>query len=428
MRRTNIISLILLLSLGVATGLARDYKPSDLKNPNVADRNVYISDPEGLVSPAAKNTVNNILSNLRQNTTAEVVMAVVPNTGSLTVEDFSTELFTEWGIGKKDRDNGVLILIALEEHAARIATGYGAEGIIPDISARKIIERSVVPYMKENDLDGAVTAVAKDVANVMSSPEAAEELRSRQADNWNQMPESDITAEEIWSLVMIIVISVFFVSMGMYFYDSGKLKKQERYTQALAWHEKKNTYLLLSLFSLGLGLIPYFLVTRKYKKARNSPMKCPTCRGNMKKLNEEEDNYYLNPSQDFEEKLDTVDYDVWVCPDCGTIERYPFRKNQMKYEECPNCHTIAMCLVRDHTLQAPTVNRLGLGERIYECQYCHNRTHRRYSIPKKNDGATAAILAGGLLGSGRGGGGFGGGIGGGFGGGSTGGGGATGRW
>ena len=101
----------------------------------------------------------------------------------------------------------------------------------------------------------------------------------------------------------------------------------------------------------------------------------------------------------------------------------------MKYTECPNCHTIAMCLVRDHTLVPATTRRAGEGEKVYECQFCHHQNRRRYSIPKRDDGAAAALAAGAILGSlGRGGGGGGGGFGGGFGGGSTGGGGASGGW
>ena len=404
---------------------ARDYKPGDVINPNIADRREYIADPDGLVNAETKRDVNRLLYNLRQKTSTEVVMAIVPNTGDLTEEDFATELFSSWGVGKRDKDNGVLILIVPEQRAARIATGYGVEGVLPDISARKMIERSVVPYMRKNDLDGAVATVAVDMANVLSSPQAAEELKSGQPDSWDRLPESDITGEDIIAMVLWLAILIFLFSCGMYVFDSRRLGKQERYQQALGWHNKLNSYLILAVSSLGIGFIPYLLARRKYNRSRNKPMNCPTCRGKMKKLNEEKDNLYLNPAQDLEEKLNTVDYDVWICPDCGTIERYPFRTRQMDYEECPVCHTVAMRLIRDHTVVTPTVNRSGSGERIYECKYCHNRTHRKYTIPPKTDGRAAALAAGAILGSGRGGGG---GFGGGFGGGRTGGGGATGRW
>lgn len=71
----------------------------------------------------------------------------------------------------------------------------------------------------------------------------------------------------------------------------------------------------------------------------------------------------LSDSQDFEERLKTVDYDVWECPECGTIERFPFRARQKKYTECPRCHTVAMCLQCDMIVRQPTVRAEGQASR-----------------------------------------------------------------
>lgn len=424
--KSRFLILLFYICTGFLMSLAKDYRPEDVENPNIADRRVYIADPASLVSPQAKQKANNILWNLRRATGAEAVLVVVPNTGEYTREEFAVKLFDEWKIGKSDKDNGVIILIAPEQRQAWIATGYGVEGVIPDIAASKIINRSVVPYMKNGDLDGAVTAVAADVANVLSDPAAAEELKSNKRDAWEEMPESDITAEEIVTIVLAVIILVAIVTFILYGFESRKIRNKERYEQARFWNDNLNYYLLLGLLSLGLGILPYFLAKRKYHKLRNGKMSCPACKGNMVKLNEEEDNNLLSPSQDFEEKLNSVDYDVWVCNDCGTVERFAFPNKNSRYEECPHCHTKAMTMVKDHTVLAPTVRSSGIGERVYECKYCHNQTRRRYTIPKREDGtAAAALAAGAILGSGRGGGG---GFGGGFGGGRTGGGGGGGHW
>lgn len=401
-----------------------NYSPSDIINPNIADRSQYLADPEHLVSTQAKSRVNSTLWNLRQATGTEVVMVVVPNTGDYTEEDFATKLFDEWKIGKSDKDNGVLILIVPGQRAARIATGYGVEGIIPDISAKKIIDRSIIPYMRNNDLDGAALAVAKDISAVLSDPDAAAELKSSRKEIWEETPESDITVEDILYLAITLAIGVFLFGMGKFFYDSNRFRKRDRYERAIGWHREKSSYLFYAITSLGLGLIPYWLARRKYNLARNKPYDCPACRGKMHKLSEEEDNNLLSPSQDFEEKLNTVDYDVWVCDQCGTVERYAFPTRQMKYFKCPNCQTVAMCLTSDRVVIPPTTKSTGTGERTYECKYCGFRKKDRYSIPPKTD-VGPAIAAGSILGSGRHGGG---GFGGGFGGGRTGGGGATGRW
>ena len=404
--------------------VAKEYSPADISNPNLRDRRVYVADPANLISSDAKARANSILWKLRQSTGAEVVLVVTPNTGDYTREEFATKLFDDWGVGKSDKDNGVLILIVPDQREAWIATGYGVEGVIPDISAAKIINRSVAPYMKNDDLNSAVVTVAGDVANILRDPEAAAELKSSKKERWEEMPESDITTEDFITFIFCVIISLFIISVGKFFYDNHRIKKLDRYSQAREWNENSSTYLLLAIFSLGLGYLPYWLSKRKYKKARNKPLQCPACKGTMIKLNEEEDNNLLSPAQDLEEQLDSVDYDVWVCKKCGTVEKYAYPNKHSKYQECPHCHTKAYYLLRDHTILPPTVNSTGIGERVYDCKYCHNQTKKRYTIPKKEDIAVAALAAGSVLGSGRGGGG----IGGGFGGGRTGGGGGGGRW
>ena len=427
MKRITSIFVMMLLTF---VAIARDYAPSDIPNPNVADRRVYVADPENRLSASAKAEVNNMLYSLRSSSTGEVAVAVVPSIGDYALEDFSEQLFERWGLGKADKDNGVLILIALDERKARIQTGYGVEGVLPDISAKKIIDRSVIPYMREGNLDAAVVAVASDVANVLSDPAAAEELRSSQREAWENS-EGGITGEDIRTFVNWIIGILFLFAMGLFMRDCLVARHKDRYRKALIWHNHRVTYWILALATLGLGLIPAGLAEWMRWRARNKPLKCPSCGSKMHKLNEQEDNALLTPSQDFEERLNTVDYDVWVCDECGSVERYPFPTKQMKYTECPECHTIAMCEVRDHTLVPATVHSQGTGEKIYECQFCHHQNRRRYVIPKKPDPAAAAVVAGAILGSsGRGGSGFGGGggFGGGFGGGHTGGGGASGGW
>jgi uncharacterized protein len=424
---------ILFLVAAVAMGFARDYTPAEVTNPNVADRRVYVADPGNLLDPATKARVNSTLYSLRQQTTAEVAVAVVPSIGDMPIEDFSEKLFTSWGLGKEDKDNGVLIVIAPEQRRARIQTGYGAEGVLPDISCKRIIDSAIVPNMKNGDLDAAVEASASAVASAMSDPAVAEELRSANKEAWDEAT-SPVTGEDIRTFVTWVVVILFLFALGMFGYDLYNTRGKDRYRQAMTWHNHRKAYWILALCSCGLGIIPALLAEWRYNRTRNKPIKCSYCGTKMKKLSEKDDNAYLTPAQDFEEQLNTVDYDVWKCPECGSVERYPFKISQTKYSECPKCHTVAMCLVQDHTLIPATTRRTGEGERVYECQFCHHQNRTRYRIPKRDDGAAAAAIAGGILGaaasSRRGGGGFGagGGFGGGFGGGSTGGGGASGGW
>ena len=216
--RKIVYFLFIILAVNFA-GLAKEYSPQDIKNPNIADRRQYVADPEDLVSSRAKSEASAILWNLRQKTGVEVAEVIIPNTGEYTKEEFATRLFDNWKIGKSDKDNGVLILIVTDQREAWIATGYGVEGVIPDISATKIVNRSIVPYMKQGNLNEAVVAVAADVANILSNPEAASELKSNEAERWNQASETDITGDDILAFALSIIVFMGLGSYIIYFYE-----------------------------------------------------------------------------------------------------------------------------------------------------------------------------------------------------------------
>ena len=188
----------------------------------------------------------------------------------------------------------------------------------------------------------------------------------------------------------------------------------------------------LGILSFGAGLIFFVLALALYRFWRTRRVVCATCGSKMRRLPEDKDNELLSESQDLEEQLNTIDYDVWECPECGTIECFPFRVDQNKFTECPRCHTVAMGLECDMTVRPATTRTEGEGVKIYTCRYCHNQLRKPYRIPRKED-PSAALAAAAVLGAasrgGRGGGG-GGGFGGfgGFGGGATGGGGAGTSW
>ena len=425
----TLLCLIVFLT-SAATGAGyRVYSPGDLPNPNVADRREFVADPSGVLSASERRQVNEKLYDLRQNTTAEMAVAIVPSTGDIPVEEFATDLFTRWGIGKADKDNGVLLLIALEQRKAWIATGYGVEGVLPDVSCATILRRTVVPAMKEGNAAEGIEAAVSDVYGALTDPAVAEELRSSQPDSYGAATDV-LSAEVIWDFVVIVATCAFLFSMVLFLYDVWSLRRRDRYQKAMAWRRQLPAFWWAALISLGSGVVFALLALWRYRAARDGRRKCETCGHLMKKLGEEEDNALLSPSQDFEEKLKTVDYDVWECPHCHTVERFPFKEKQMRYSECPRCHTVARTLVCDRVVQPATTRSEGSGFHEYECLFCHYRDLKPYRIPRKTDDAAAAAVLGAALGSslGRGGGGGGGGFGGGFGGGSTGGGGGGASW
>ena len=148
-------------------------------------------------------------------------------------------------------------------------------------------------------------------------------------------------------------------------------KTKDNYEQYRALSGYKNTLTVLSFIFPVFVLFLYIWISIRLKQLRNKPRKCDLCGSKMRKLNEEEDNRYLTPQENTEEKLQSVDYDVWLCDQCGNTEVYPYENRYTKYSSCPQCHAKAYSLDRDRILIAPTPFSTGTGEKIYHCAHCN---------------------------------------------------------
>ena len=95
----------------------------------------YVSDYANIISPEYEQLINQLAREIEDNTTVEIAILVVDNLQGLDRETYVVEIFKQWGIGKKDVNNGLLILVALEEQQYRIEIGYGLEPIITDATA-----------------------------------------------------------------------------------------------------------------------------------------------------------------------------------------------------------------------------------------------------------------------------------------------------
>ncbi|MGC9037024.1 MAG: TPM domain-containing protein, partial [Verrucomicrobiia bacterium] len=109
----------------------------------------YIVDNVGVLQPDDIAEINRMLADIETETSCQVVVAIynsLPPGESL--EDYANRLFRAWGIGRKDKNNGVLLLIYIKDRKLRIEVGYGLEGSIPDATAKRIIDENIVPFFR----------------------------------------------------------------------------------------------------------------------------------------------------------------------------------------------------------------------------------------------------------------------------------------
>ncbi|HXB45398.1 MAG TPA: TPM domain-containing protein, partial [Puia sp.] len=96
-------------------------------------------------------------------TSVQIAIVTVPSTGDYAIEEYALKILRDWGVGNKKTNNGIVILAAIQDHKVFIATGYGMEGSVPDITAKEIIENDIVPNFKTNDFYGGFNNAATDI-------------------------------------------------------------------------------------------------------------------------------------------------------------------------------------------------------------------------------------------------------------------------
>lgn len=118
----------------------------------------YVNDFAGVLSSQTKIDLEQELAAFEASTSNEVAVVTVKSLGGDYIENYAVKLFEEYKIGKAKEDNGVLLLLAIDDHKLRIEVGYGLEGALPDSVADNIISDEMTPLLKAGDYDGAVAA------------------------------------------------------------------------------------------------------------------------------------------------------------------------------------------------------------------------------------------------------------------------------
>ncbi len=117
----------------------------------------FVNDFAGILSQETKTKLENSLVAEQQKTSNEIVVVTVPSLDDETIETYAVELFRQWGIGKKGKDNGVLLLVAPNQKQMRIEVGYGLEGQLTDYISSLINIRDILPSFRKNDFEGGIS-------------------------------------------------------------------------------------------------------------------------------------------------------------------------------------------------------------------------------------------------------------------------------
>lgn len=419
--RTFVILWLLLITAFSAA--AQTYTVETVPNPK-EQSNTFVSNPDGILTEETVGTINQMLASLEHTSSAQVAVVAIQSIGDESLFDFAQALFNRWGIGQKETDNGLLVLLVMDKRKIRFHTGNGLEGVLPDAVCKRIQRESMVPYFQSEDYSKGMELGIKDVVNILSDEKFAEEAKA--------LAEKDIREHigAIGSAVAVVMVIltlvkyastsmvrrmphvrrsmknwlIWFVGMpafvfvvalltlnypllfgGWYFILwLGLIDRFRRLTRELAFWEKRKEFranyeflkaerkywIAMCFFFPIPGLIFLTIVLRRKNHYRNHPRTCTACGAPSTKMSESTEDPFLTDVQIAEEKLKSVDYDVWKCTSCDTYRIETFEDRDSEYRRCKKCNAKAYHRSGTQTTKYATRWAEGSREETFLCKFC----------------------------------------------------------
>ncbi len=332
--------------------------PADIPNPRTS--NSWVSDTASVIDAPTQSRMNNRIDQLHQAHGIEIAVVTVGDVAD-TPKTFATELFNLWGIGDEQADDGLLILLVMDQRRLEMEVGYGLEGVLSDGWLGTMQAKDMVPHFKAGDHGVGLEVGLIAVANRLTESgdlSAARPQQTRSVGGWGKL------ALFVGSIAAIL--APFFIAGALW---SWRLRRKER--------------------------------------------GCPDCGIETVLLDEVADDAHLDAGQLAEEQLKSVDWRVRVCGECQGVRLFSSSRLFPRFVRCGGCGYRTGRESRI-TLDASTYTSSGTGWVSMTCVHCGHESSLLYTIPRRVRSSSS-----GGFGSGGGGGSFGGGSSGGGGAGSS---------
>ena len=304
----------------------------------------FIADGGPVLDAAARARLDARIDSVQRATGGDVAVAVVRDLRGRAPADVGVAIYRAWGVGRVDslgsarRNLGALLLIVPRELAPDgrgecwITTGIGAEGELRDADAGTICRRRVIPRLQERDYEGAIAAGIDGIGDAFVRTTAGLDAPERVGS----------TSPGGRSVPRMLGLGGLALLVG------------------------------------GGGAAAGTLLVRRRRRLRPRP--CPRGHGPMTRLPEAEDDAALEGGQRVEERVGSVDYDVWACPACDERLVIPYRR-WSSYEGCPRCR-FRTVKKTSRTVRPATTGSTGLEEITLACANCDYRDVTRRTTPK----------------------------------------------
>jgi uncharacterized protein len=331
----------------------------------------WVADPSHHLLPGTVATLNQEIGVLERETSAEIAVVVVDSTSGLTPFDFALALHRVWGVGKSGKDNGLVFLWVPAQRSIFISVGPGLQGVLPDRRTGRIRDERIFPAFKRQAFDEGVLAGVRALAAA-----AREEVNPRQGITQRLQGADGADAAR----------------------DAARRAAAERATRDAAEEGKSGgtgstvATVLGGLVALIGGAIASIFGLRRYRRRRPRP--CPKCGTQMVRLDDQSEDEFLEAGEQAEERVRSVDYDVWRCPKCSETLKIPYRHRFSQASKCQQCGRLTV-QTTGKTIAAATTLSEGLRHVVLHCANCGWHSETDVIIPRVTPSSSSDASSGG---------------------------------
>jgi uncharacterized protein len=164
--------------------------------------NTLVTDYTNTLSPGDRQQLENKLVAFDDTSSTQIAIVLMKSVGDYDINEYGTELGRKWGIGQKGKNNGLLILAAIDQHKVTIQVGYGLEGAVPDVITQQIIQQDMLPHFRQNDYYGGLDAATTDIIKYTKGEykaDAKPAQNNQQGNGWGGI---------IFFIIIVIVILI----------------------------------------------------------------------------------------------------------------------------------------------------------------------------------------------------------------------------
>ena len=344
----------------------------DIPSPRHQTPPSWVVDLTGSVSREAIDYIDRVCDEVNAAAKREMCVVVVDSIQGNDHRQFAKQLFNHWRVGNTGlpvisgdwSDNGILLFFAMNERKVELTLGDGIDNPKQQKVAQKIIDDQVIPNMNADDPDSAMYQAIRACGTQL------------------------VGVADLQAPVMLPSVA------GELPQPRGPRRQQRGPVTWWPWLAGGG---LLGGFGLLIG-------GRHYYRYRNR--QCENCKIDLILLKEDQDDQFLDPGQQIEEHLGSVDYDVWACLECEEVICNRYGKFFTRYSRCPDCRYKTVHKIESTVVYA-TYSHGGKVLVRETCQHCDY--HRRYTYLTPRKVKTKSSSSSSFSGSSRGGSGFGGG-------------------